>query len=224
MTLDILIYAFIMAYAAFIVNLSIVYLSFLDWYRREDEAEAMRALKVSAIISMLLTVVLLYAITNIMPDELAILYRDFVLVSFILSIMILYPFLVWIRKKIYAHFYVAAYLSYNILVWFLAPPFLYSVLRLDYFHMIIANYLLGAILGTLLATAIIREIRPREWILGGLPAVTTAISVADFVTRAIGSRLQVIVIAPGLTLNLIHVILIASLIIQYIYYKRITER
>jgi|GEM_PF-4104267 len=218
------IYAFIMAYTIFIVNLSIVYLSFLDWYRREDETEAMRALKISAVLSTIFSLILIYTMLSVMPEDLVALYRDLILVSFILSVMCLFPFLVWIRKKIYAHFYIAAYLSYNILVWFVAPVFLYVVFEMDYFHMTIANYLLGAILGTLLATAIIREIRPKEWILGGLPAITTAISVADFVTRAIGSQLKLIIIVPGVSLNLIHVILIVSLIIQYIYYKRITER
>lgn len=215
---------FMMAYVTFLVSFGILRLSLLDWYRREEDSEIIRAFKLSAVLAFFASAALLCLIYGMMAVTLVEAYTNLLLVSFILSMICLYPLLVWIRKKMYNYFYVASYITYSILVWLVAPAFLYIAFEMQYVRLISVTLLLGAIIGTLIATAVIKELRLKEWILGGIPGITTAISIADFITRAIGPMFVIVELAPGVTINIMHIILFVSLAVQYIYYKRITER
>ncbi|MEM4533579.1 MAG: hypothetical protein QXJ52_02300 [Candidatus Korarchaeota archaeon] len=212
-----------MAYVTFLVNLSILRLSLLDWYRREEDVEIIRTFKISAGPALLISIILSCLIYSAIAPALVDVYKNLVLVSFILTVVCLYPLLVWIRKKMYNYFYVASYIAYDILIWFMVPIFLHITFGMQYTELITITLLLGVIIGTLIATAMIKELRLREWILGGIPGITTAISISDFITRAIGPKFP-IVVASGVSINIMHIVLFVSLVVQYIYYKRITER
>ncbi len=209
-----------LASVVFAVNGSLLYLSALDWYEREGRVEDIA--KGSVVLGILGGFVLSAILLVSNAPDMVYVYWELVLAAFILSLMVLYPYISWVRKKIYSHFYVAAYVAYNIAMWFIFPAFFYVVMGLGRNETIVASYLMGVILGTLLASAIIREIKVREVILGSLPAVTTAITVADFSSRALSTILPKLIVLGPITINAVHVFLVVSLMVQYFYYRHIT--
>jgi len=217
--LDIYIVLVVFYAETFIINISLLYLSLLDWYKREERVS--QSLKLGLIVGILagfLFPLLMFGSHN---QHIVYIYSQLAFASFILSLMVLYPFVSWIRKKIYSYFYVCVYLAYDILLWFLFPLFFYGVMKLDVNEVLIASYMAGAVLGTLLATAILKEIRTKEVILGGLPAITTAITIADYSSRALSNVLPTIFHIGSFSIGFVHVFLVISIFIQYIYYKRV---
>jgi len=207
----------IFSWVIFSVNGSVIYLSFFDWYRREESVGL--AFKVAAVFSIFVSIIFMIIYSSGINDVLK-LYWDIVLSSFVLSLMILYPYVSWVRKKIYNHYYVAAYLAYNIVLWFIFPLFYLYVMGFDVPQTLFASYTSAAILGTLLATAIIREIRPKEVMLGGIPALTTAITIADMGTGVVSAIVPKIGIGV-FSISFVHIALFLSIVLQYFYYKKV---
>ncbi len=203
----------------FFVNSSLLYLSILDWYVREERIS--QSLKLGAIIGIVAGLLFPSIILPLENESLVYIYTQLALAAFILSLMVLYPYISWIRKKIYSYFYVSVYVAYDVVIWFIFPLFYYGVLGLDVNQVLVANYMTGAVLGTLLATAILKEIRTREVILGGLPAITSAITIADFSSRALSDILWLRISVGKFYISFVHVFLIVSIVVQYIYYKRV---
>ncbi len=194
----------------------LVRLSLLDWYEREEKAGD--TLKISMIVGVLVAALFAALMSSVSDLVMVRIYQNLTLASFILSLIILYPFISWMRKKIYSHFYVAVYLAYDIVLWYIFPLFFYYIMGLNIVQTMMANYVTGAVLSTLLATAIMKEMRAKEVILGGLSAVTTAIAIADFSARIF----SMITIGPT-PISVIHIFLVVAFIVQYIYYKRVVE-
>lgn len=203
----------------FIINTSLLYLSLLDWYKREERIS--QSLKLGLVIGILAGFIFPILMFGTQNSDIIYIYSQLAFASFILSLMVLYPFVSWIRKKIYSYFYVCVYLAYDILLWFLFSLFFYGVMALDVNEVLIASYMTGAVLGTLLATAILKEIRTKEVILGGLPAITSAITIADFSSRALSSVLPTIFQIGSFSVGFVHIFLLFSILIQYFYYKRV---
>lgn len=212
-----------MGIIAFTIFVLIVYLSTLSWYEREEEESVYRGLKIGVALGFVLSFAIVFLLDAVSPD-IGYVYANFILVSFVLSIIVLYPLITWVRKRIYYYFYLAAYLAYNVLSWYLFSLFLYFVLGMDAVTTIVASYLVGAVIGTLLATAVIKEIRPREIIFGGLSAVITAISIADFGTRLLSHLLPPIIIFGGIGISWVLIFLVVSIAFQMFYYKLMVNR
>jgi len=205
----------------FSINICLVYLSLLDWYEREERVSEI--LRFSVVLGVILALAVPTIIIILNSQDMAYIYKELTLATFVLSLLTLYPFISWVRKKMYSYFYVGAYIAYDAILWYVFPLFFYGVMNLARNQVLIADYVAGAVLGTLIATAIMREIRTKEVILGSIPAVTTAITVADFSSRALSSVLPGIVNLGVFTINTVHIFLWISLIIQYFYYKRVVE-
>ena len=218
---NLFVYDFTLGFAVFSITFCVIYLSFLDWDEREDRVGSI--LKISLVAGVLIAMVFSAILVGLSDKVLVEIYRELILSTFILTLMMLYPFISWARKQVYSHFYVTVYISYDVLLWFIFPPFFYSVMGLKKIQVVIANYVTGAIMGTLLATAIMREVRAKEVIFGSLPTITTAITIADFSARAFSSVLPDIPILGILTINTVHLFLPIAVIIQYFYYKKVVE-
>lgn len=192
------------------LNLSVIYLSFLDWYERE--LRAVKSTLVFYLLSLLAVLVVFYfggdyliTIENI--------YRIIVTTIFFLIFPEIYLFVVWIRKGANKSFIVLSVLSYTAILWLILPHVFWLVGVTGAVTIVTATYFAGVILGTLLPVAIIKEVEVKDGFFTA-SAATTSLTLSD----AVSKNLHGFSIFGNIWVQL--AILVGSAILSFYIYRR----
>jgi len=154
----------------------------MSWYEREVQLR--KTFLLSGIISIVICGILSYFSYIGIIQTLPSFYKQIIISIFFLSLAQILFATFWIRKGIQSAFIIVSIAAYISLLWLIFPLIYIELLPLDELRILLASYFAGAIFGSILPIAIIKEIRPKEGITT-VSVATTALSAADVVSKTL---------------------------------------
>lgn len=194
------------------LNLSIIYLSFLDWYERE--LRAIRYILICYLLSLVI-VSLLYEFGSVYLSAFERIYTVVATTVFFLVFPEIYLLTAWLRKGAHKSFIILSVLSYTAIFWLTLPSAFLLIGVTGVVMIIIATYIAGVILGTLISVGVIKEIEIKDGFFTA-SAATASLSLSD----AVSQYLQGFSIFGNYLIHLI-VIIVSYVLSFYIYRKAV---
>lgn len=163
------------------ISLATIRLTFLSWYEREIKYKS--SLIISLIVSLIICAVLWY-VSPMMSEDLLMMYQVISVTTFFLMIPQLYLLVTWTRKGAQKAFICLSVSAYIMVLWLLFPLAYMLIPKLTPQQKLIASYISGITVGTLLPMGVIEEVEVKD---GVVPATTAtlALTIADGVTSHI---------------------------------------